>query len=390
MLQMSISPSLLFLLLQLLLANAQPSAGSAPSRHDPRRFTASMAIILVILVSSFFLMAFFSVYLRLCAANTRSAGSLRRSRTHAAARLGVERAVIDAFPLFQYSAVKGLKLGSEALECAVCLNEFEDEDNLRLLPICSHVFHPACIDTWLSSQVTCPVCRSNLLTPAPGTNAPLSEPDTAAAEGESRDEMPLRHVAVDVAEEPSQDPEPDVANPDHAPLPKLTRSKSEKRPFRFPRSHTTGHWLLPPGEDVERFTLRLPEHLRKEIVDGNLNRSASCAAFRRGGRSVSGGSGQPRVEKIEEESGGRGRFQWRFNLSARSDRWAFLTPPLFFSRTFSVRSQRRGDGEQTPKRKGVMMSANPPLDCLAGKTEAGKQAAGSGSGSDPVFTVSVE
>ncbi|RWR89962.1 E3 ubiquitin-protein ligase ATL6-like protein [Cinnamomum micranthum f. kanehirae] len=387
---MSIFPSLLFLLLQLLLANAQPSAGSEPSRHDPRRFSASMAIILVVLVSSFCLMAFFSVYLRLCASDTRSAGSLRRSRTRATARRGVERAVIDAFPLFQYSAVKGLKLGSDALECAVCLNEFEGDDNLRLLPVCSHVFHPDCIDTWLSSHVTCPVCRSDLLAPAPDTNAPLSVPDTAVSEGESRDEMPLRQVAVDVSEEPSQDPEPDVTNPDHAPLPKPIRSKSVKGPLRFPRSHTTGHSLVPPGEDVERFTLRLPEHVRKEIVDGNLNRSASCAAFRSGGRSVSGGSCQPRVEKIEEESGGRGRFPWRFNRAARSDRWTFLTPPLFFSRTCSVRAQGSGDGELTAKRKGVMTSVKTPLDCLGSKTEAGKQVAGSGSGSDPGFTVSVE
>lgn len=30
---------------------------------------------------------------------------------------------------------------------------------LRKLPICGHVFHIRCVDSWLEKQVTCPVCR---------------------------------------------------------------------------------------------------------------------------------------------------------------------------------------------------------------------------------------
>ena len=68
-----------------------------------------------------------------------------------------------------YADVKAHKAGKGALECAVCLSEFYDDETLRLLPKCSHVFHPDYIDTWLASHITCPVCRDNLV---PDTNAP--------------------------------------------------------------------------------------------------------------------------------------------------------------------------------------------------------------------------
>lgn len=42
-------------------------------------------------------------------------------------------------------------------------NEFEDEQTLRLIPKCNHVFHLECIGAWLDSHVTCPVCRANLV-----------------------------------------------------------------------------------------------------------------------------------------------------------------------------------------------------------------------------------
>ncbi|GLJ28862.1 hypothetical protein SUGI_0568750 [Cryptomeria japonica] len=81
---------------------------------------------------------------------------------------GVEQAFIDTLPLFLYKAVKGVK---ESSDCAVCLCEFQGEDTLRLLPKCSHAFHAECIDTWLLSHSTCPLCRASLL---PDRNNPSS------------------------------------------------------------------------------------------------------------------------------------------------------------------------------------------------------------------------
>ncbi|KAJ0089774.1 hypothetical protein Patl1_14419 [Pistacia atlantica] len=73
---------------------------------------------------------------------------------------GVDQSFIDTLPVFYYKSIIGLK---NPFDCAVCLCEFEPEDKLRLLPKCSHAFHMECIDTWLLSHSTCPLCRASLL-----------------------------------------------------------------------------------------------------------------------------------------------------------------------------------------------------------------------------------
>ncbi|CAA2954358.1 RING-H2 finger protein ATL46-like isoform X1 [Olea europaea var. sylvestris] len=75
---------------------------------------------------------------------------------------GLDQAYIDALPVFPYKDIVGSK---EPFDCAVCLCEFSEQDNLRLLPLCSHAFHIDCIDTWLLSNSTCPLCRGVILEP---------------------------------------------------------------------------------------------------------------------------------------------------------------------------------------------------------------------------------
>ncbi|KAK4394628.1 RING-H2 finger protein ATL46 [Sesamum angolense] len=70
---------------------------------------------------------------------------------------GLDQALIDALPVFYYKDIVGLK---EPFDCAVCLCEFSDGDKLKFLPNCSHAFHIHCIETWLLSNSTCPLCRS--------------------------------------------------------------------------------------------------------------------------------------------------------------------------------------------------------------------------------------
>ncbi|ESW25645.1 hypothetical protein PHAVU_003G053400 [Phaseolus vulgaris] len=76
--------------------------------------------------------------------------------------LGLDQAFIDALPVFLYKDIIGLK---EPFDCAVCLCQFSEQDMLRLLPICNHAFHIDCIDTWLLSNSTCPLCRGSLYEP---------------------------------------------------------------------------------------------------------------------------------------------------------------------------------------------------------------------------------
>lgn len=91
---------------------------------------------------------------------------------------GVDQAFIDALPVFLYRNVvggagDGHGEGKDPFDCAVCLCEFSPDDQLRLLPKCSHAFHLECIDTWLLSHSTCPLCRRSLLAELSPTCSPV-------------------------------------------------------------------------------------------------------------------------------------------------------------------------------------------------------------------------
>ncbi|XP_078448476.1 putative E3 ubiquitin-protein ligase ATL44 [Wolffia australiana] len=75
---------------------------------------------------------------------------------------GVKKKVLRALPRLTYRAAE-----SPLAECAICLAEFEDGDEVRLLPQCAHAFHVSCVDVWLSSHSTCPSCRRVLAPPPP-------------------------------------------------------------------------------------------------------------------------------------------------------------------------------------------------------------------------------
>ena len=88
---------------------------------------------------------------------------------------GLDESVIKNIPLSIYKLPKSSKSLSSKLgfseeefhDCAVCLLEFEDGDYIRTLPVCSHSFHVDCIDIWLRSHATCPLCRAGVLVPPP-------------------------------------------------------------------------------------------------------------------------------------------------------------------------------------------------------------------------------
>jgi len=259
--------------------NAQSSTETPDSSFDlDWEIKPSTAVITVILVCFFSFLGFFSIYLRRCAqarvaaataAQIDSSSSPVAARERVTRRRGLDQAVIQKFPTFTYSTVKGLKIGKSALECAVCLSEFEDRETLRLLPTCNHVFHPVCIDTWLRSRVTCPVCRAKL---APETNrlvddslhsSESSDDPTQENSGTQLDEQ-QDHVVVNVEETESRDLQVQVDET-------VNRTSG-----KLPRSHSTGHSLIQPGENTERYTLRLPEEVRMQVLECvKLERSSS-------------------------------------------------------------------------------------------------------------------
>ncbi|GFO14641.1 E3 ubiquitin-protein ligase rnf38 [Plakobranchus ocellatus] len=50
---------------------------------------------------------------------------------------------------------------SDQNSCVICMNEFEDKQLLRALP-CFHEFHVECVDRWLMTNHTCPICRHDV------------------------------------------------------------------------------------------------------------------------------------------------------------------------------------------------------------------------------------
>ncbi|XP_038895413.1 RING-H2 finger protein ATL63 [Benincasa hispida] len=74
---------------------------------------------------------------------------------------GLDPSVISAIPLFVYESEE--KKCAAAMECVICLSEFEERELGRRLPKCSHGFHLECIDMWLNSHANCPVCREPVI-----------------------------------------------------------------------------------------------------------------------------------------------------------------------------------------------------------------------------------
>ncbi|KAI3507798.1 hypothetical protein L2E82_20615 [Cichorium intybus] len=50
----------------------------------------------------------------------------------------------------------------ESTECPICLGEYEDDEWVKTIPNCSHMFHISCIDTWFQTHSSCPLCRSDV------------------------------------------------------------------------------------------------------------------------------------------------------------------------------------------------------------------------------------
>lgn len=77
------------------------------------------------------------------------------------ATIGLQQSIINSITVCKYRKEEGL---IEGTECSVCLNEFREDETLRLLPKCNHAFHIPCIDTWLRSHTNCPLCRAGIVT----------------------------------------------------------------------------------------------------------------------------------------------------------------------------------------------------------------------------------
>ncbi|NP_001295726.1 E3 ubiquitin-protein ligase RHA1B [Jatropha curcas] len=71
----------------------------------------------------------------------------------------------EILPVIKFEdLVPGAGEGDLPESCAVCLYEFDGEDEIRWLKNCKHIFHRACLDRWMDhDRNTCPLCRTSFV-----------------------------------------------------------------------------------------------------------------------------------------------------------------------------------------------------------------------------------
>ncbi|XP_072999070.1 RING-H2 finger protein ATL2-like [Typha latifolia] len=106
-------------------------------------------------------LATFVIYLLiwyLCRRHNRRIAAMAAAQHQLANARGLGPAAIAAMPAF---VCENSQEGGGG-DCAVCLGQVQGGEIARRLPVCKHLFHVDCIDMWLHSHSTCPVCRADV------------------------------------------------------------------------------------------------------------------------------------------------------------------------------------------------------------------------------------
>ncbi|KAK3182989.1 hypothetical protein Dsin_030275 [Dipteronia sinensis] len=270
------------------MSQSSPNAPPQPENYASPPITVVLTVTLLI----FFFTGFLSIYFCKCfMQNIINTMQLRNSPSGnlvgaaATVNQGLDPSLIQAFPTFAYSTVKDFRRENYGLECAICLAEFEDDSMLRLLTVCYHVFHQDCIDLWLQSHKTCPVCRRDLDLPEKTLEkSPILVRRSNSMNDISENGSVLEDaVSIYIKEDDNEneqvrrrerDEEGGVGN-----ISIKQEETWDQKLEKFTRSHSTGHSILRINKEDDRHTLRLPDQVKIKLLRGHHNWTASCIPF---------------------------------------------------------------------------------------------------------------
>ncbi|XP_068646433.1 RING-H2 finger protein ATL80-like [Aristolochia californica] len=133
------------------------AAGNSPAAPppDPAAVDSDVVVILAALLCALICVVGLALVAR-CAWIRRSSTS---PPTQVPPNKGLKKKILKSLPKITFSKSASSKL----VDCAICLAEFVDGEEIRVLPQCGHGFHVGCIDTWLGSHSSCPSCRQILV-----------------------------------------------------------------------------------------------------------------------------------------------------------------------------------------------------------------------------------
>ncbi|KAK9053739.1 hypothetical protein SSX86_024813 [Deinandra increscens subsp. villosa] len=154
--------------------NLTPRGSPSP---QPSKWSPIVIAMVVTMGTLFLLFSYFNILRRCSLRSILSTGNGRRPLlrdTNADGNIpslrfqshGLDSLVVQMIPVTQFnrkSETGKENRGDKSTECAICLGEYEDDEWVKTIPNCFHVFHVSCIDTWFETHSSCPLCRSDVL-----------------------------------------------------------------------------------------------------------------------------------------------------------------------------------------------------------------------------------
>ncbi|OMO63544.1 Zinc finger, RING-type [Corchorus olitorius] len=195
-----------------------PPSPSTHSGSNPKTIAKVLIITFTVLSVAFLVLCYYIYYVRFCRARSNARRRSQPETTETRDEfldedhgpivdhhiwyintVGLQQSIINSIAVCKYKRGEGLVDGTE---CSVCLNEFEEDETLRLLPKCSHAFHVPCIDTWLRSHTNCPMCRAPIV-----SNTANNKESSSSSEMNGNDSEVSEEIQVVIREDDGEQSE---------------------------------------------------------------------------------------------------------------------------------------------------------------------------------------